>query len=140
MTYGFEFHDSVLLDAFVEPDGRGFILFRASVYQSEGQVFTDAQVSGWQDVRFLCEGMRIEGRLDLRGEYAVDGALWIGEEELGGHPLLPIDRSGNVRLELVLSPDFETTTVYATRIVSSFEGAFEPESSWDTEGNVTNIR
>lgn len=138
MTYGFEFHDSRLLEARCEATGEGTLLFHASVYRSQGLVFEDPQVSGFQNVRFRFEGMRVDGSLNKVAEYASDGALWIDgvRHEL---PLLPVDHRGEVRMELQLSPDFGITTIHATHIVSTFEGEFEPEFQWDAEGNITSI-
>jgi hypothetical protein len=140
MTFGMEFHDSVLLDIRCEGDGKGFVLFHGNVYRSEGQVFQDAQESGWQNVRFHLEGMRIEGVFGEFGEYASDGNLWVNGSNENGVTLLPANHDGDICLELCLSPTFDIVKIYASRISSTFEGEFRLESTWDSDGNPTNVR
>jgi hypothetical protein len=140
MTFGMEFHDSRLLDMCCEGDGKGFALFHAYVYRSEGRVFQDAQESGWQNVRFHLEGMHIDGVFGEFGEYAADGNLWVNGSNGNGVTLLPADHVGEICLELCLSPLFDTVKIYASRISSTFEGDFKLESTWVSDGNKTSVR
>jgi hypothetical protein len=140
LTYGIEFHDSRLKDIRCNRDGTGFALFHACVYQSEGMVFQDAQISGWQNVRFSFEGMKIEGEIVELGQYASDGDLWIDGKNDNGIAILPADHKGDIYLELRLAPEFNTVKIHASSIQSEFEGEFEPECLWDSEGNTTDIR
>jgi hypothetical protein len=137
VTYGMEMHDSSLLEVACNPDGRGFALFHGVVYQSEGQVFEDAQRSGWQDVRFDFEGMKIEGEVGKLKTYASDGELWVDGKNENGVITLPVKRSGEICLEMMLADDFRTLKIHATKITSSFVGEFELEAYWDAEGNVS---
>jgi hypothetical protein len=134
MTYGMEFHDSRLLELRCDDDGSGFALFHGCVYSSEGTVFEDAQESGWQNVRFLFEGMRVEGQIV---EYASDGDLWVNGKNENGIALLPEDHDGDICLELRLSPLFDILKIHASGVNSNFEGDFELECLWDADGNVT---
>jgi hypothetical protein len=61
----------------MQPEGRGFAILHAIVYRSDGQVFEDAQQSGYQDVPFDFEGMSIEGEIGELQTYASDGELWV---------------------------------------------------------------
>jgi hypothetical protein len=134
VTYGMEMHDSSLLEVTCNPDGTGFALFHAVVYQSEGQVFEDAQRSGWQDVRFDFEGMRIEGEV---GELVLDGELWINEKKYENTFSLPTRHAGKICLTMYLEGDYRKLNIHATSMTSSFVGEFELESYWDAEGNVS---
>ena len=140
MTFGMEFHDSVLLDVRREDDGNGFVLFHGYVYRSEGQVFQEAQESGWQNVRFHLQGMHIEGVLAEFGEYASDGDLWVNGNSEKGVTSLPANHVGDICMELCLSPAFDTVKIYASHISSTFEGEFELETTWDSDGKCSQVR
>lgn len=140
MTFGMEFHDSVLLDVHREDDGNGFVLFHGYVYRSEGRVFQEAQESGWQNVRFHLQGMHIEGVLAEFGEYASDGDLWVNGNSEKGVTSLPANHVGDICMELCLSPAFDTVKIYASHISSTFEGEFELESTWDSDGKCSQVR
>jgi hypothetical protein len=139
LTYGIEFHDTWLKDLRCNGDGTGFALLHASVYQSEGMVFKDAQLSGWQNIRFSFEGMRIEGEVVELNQYASDGELWIDGKNDNGTAMLPADHEGDICLELCLAPEFNTIKIHATSIRSEFEGEFELEAKWDDKGDVTTV-
>jgi hypothetical protein len=131
-----EFHDSWLLDMLHREDGTGWVLFRGSVYRSNGTVFADEQESGYQNVRFEFEGMRVEGEIVELGQHATGGEFWVDGKNQNGVMRLPIDQSGEIRFELCLAPEFRTVQIHATHVRSSFEGQFELEFHWDREGNT----
>jgi hypothetical protein len=137
MTLGMEIHDSQLLDVVCNPDGIGHVLFHAYIYRSDGVVFKDAQESGWQNFRLIFEGMRIEGDLVEPSEYATDGELWIDGKNENGVILLPADHTGDICLELVLSPLFGTLKIYGSKITSQLEGPWSLEAIWDADGNCS---
>jgi hypothetical protein len=140
MTTAMEIHDSRLLEIECDCDGKGFALFHAVVFRSEGVVFKDAQESGWQNLRFQFEGMRIEGKIVELDEYAYDGNLWVNGSNENGVISLPANHSGDVCLEMSLSPTFETIKIHASRISSALEGEFELEAIWDADGSRTRAR
>jgi hypothetical protein len=137
MTYGMEMHDSQILEVGLNPDGEGFVLFHAVVYQSEGQVFEDAQRSGWQDVRFDFEGMRIEGEIREPEVWVLDGELWVNEQRYENTFSLPARHSGKICLTMYLADDYRKVDIHATSMTSSFVSEFKLEAYWDEMGNVT---
>jgi hypothetical protein len=137
MTCGMEMHDSSLLEVTYDRDGKGFVLFHAYVYQSKGQVFRDAQRSGWQDVRFDFEGMRIEGEIGELKAAAYNGELWIDGKNENGIIFLPANHDGEICLEMTLAGDARTLKIHASKVTSSFVSEFEVEAYWDDTGERT---
>ncbi len=136
MTQAMEIHDARLLELVHHGDRAGHALFHAYIYRSEGVVFSDAYESGWQNFRLNFEGMRIEGDLVAPGEYASGGAIWVNGTKEDNIIQLPADHSGEICLELVLSPLFDTLTIRATKVTSSLEGPWVLEEYWDADGNT----
>jgi hypothetical protein len=99
-------------------------------------VFNDAQESGWQNVRFELEGMRIEGEVVELNQYATGGEFWLDGKNQDGVMLLPVDQAGAICFELCLAPEFDTVKIHATHVRSSFEGELELEFYWDSNGNT----
>jgi len=128
-----EMHDSYLKDWACDEYGHGFALFRACIYRSEGQLFTRVRSeNGWQDLRFEFDGMRIEGSLDLSGNiYLSDGDLYVGERRERGIVYLPANLVGVLRMEMCITPSFETVIIHATAMKAELVGEFEHECFWD---------
>jgi hypothetical protein len=139
MTIAMEMHDSYLREICCDPDGRGYARFHAVIYRSEGKVFEDVQESGWQDVRFDFEGMRLEGEVaDLSCDpYAAEGDLWVDGKNQNGVIYLPATHFGEICLEMRIAPLFETFKIHASRIDSGLQGEFELEMYWDIDGKTT---
>ena len=141
MTSAMEMHDSYLRELHCGEDGRGYAVFHASVFRSEGDVFKDAQESGWQDLRFDFEGMRIEGEIvDLADDpYASDGDLWVNGTNENGVIYLPANHSGLICLEMRLNPSFAWLKIHATKMTSSLGGELRVDTNWDAMGNTTPV-
>jgi hypothetical protein len=131
VTYGIEMHDSRLMEIERDADGKGFALFRAYVYQSEGRVFEDAQRSGWQDVRFDFESMRIEGEVGELNTFVLDGGLEINEQSYENIFSVPAIHTGKICLTTFLEGDYRELKIHATSMTSSFVSEFELEKYWD---------
>ncbi|MGD0889679.1 MAG: hypothetical protein ABR889_10560 [Acidobacteriaceae bacterium] len=134
-----EMHDSWLEEVVSNPDGTGFSTFYGSIFRSDGQVFKDAQESGWQKLRFDFEGMRIEGEIGELNTWASGGELWIGGKNDNGIIFLPAEHTGRLCLEMCLAQDYRTLKIHATKIRSTFIGEFEIEAVWDAEGNPKRV-
>jgi hypothetical protein len=132
-----EMHDSWLLEVVCNPDGAGYAVFHGVVYRSEGRVFQDAQESGYQDVRFDFEEMRIEGEVGELKTWASDGELWIDGKNENGIIYLPADHTAELCLEICLADDFRTLKIHASQVSSAFIGEFELEAHWDSARNRT---
>ncbi|SEG62029.1 hypothetical protein SAMN05421819_3863 [Bryocella elongata] len=145
MDYAFEFHDSWLKELVCGEDGHGYAVFHASVYRSERRLLDPPYESGWQNVRFQFEGMRIEGRVVELDQNASDGDLWLdGEKDslvpnASGLFRLPLNFRGSVRMELCLAPEFNIFSIHATAVRSQFEGEFELETIWNVDGTMTGM-
>jgi hypothetical protein len=125
-----EFHDSWLLGVQQRQDETGWILFRGSIFRSNGAVFEDEQESGWQNVRFELQGMRIEGEIVELNQYAIEGEFWLNGQNQNGVMLLPVNQSGEICFDLRLAPEFGPFKIHATHVRSSFEGEFQYEFRW----------
>jgi len=137
MTQTMEIHDGKLLEIIRHDDGTGHVLFHAFIYRSEGTDFKDAYEAGWQNIRLTFEGMQIDGELVPPEEYAHSGDLWINGNNENGIIWLPANHTGEICLELVLSPVFDTLKIRATKVTSSLEGPWVLEAYWDSAGNTT---
>jgi hypothetical protein len=137
MTTAMEIHDSYLRELSWNAEGSGYALFHAVIYRSEGQVFKDAQESGWQDLHIDFKGMYVEEEVaDLTDDpHAHSGALTIDGIVQDGAIELPLDTTGSICLELQIAPLFGTMKIHANRAKSTLIGKFELETIWDSEGN-----
>jgi len=139
MTIAMEFHDTYLRQLHCDTHGAGYAILRAVIYRSEGEVFKDAQESGYQELRLAFTGMRIEGEIpDLEFDpYASDGELWIDGKNSNGMAYLPLDQTGQICLELRINPLFETLKIHATYVRSTLQGPFDSHRTWDAGGPVS---
>jgi hypothetical protein len=132
MNYAFEFHDSRLVEFERREDASGFLLFRGSVYRTQGELFQAGQESGFQFVRIHFTGMHVNGPVVL-DEHCTVGSITLDGHLTGGIIYLPLDQEGPVQIELQLSPQFETTIVDAQSIRVELEGEFERERVWEED-------
>jgi hypothetical protein len=128
----FEFHDSRLVEFERREDGTGFLLFRASVYRTQGELFHAGQESGFQFVRMHFTGMHVDGPVVLE-EHCSGGSITLDGQSTDDIIYLPLDQEGPVQIALQLSPRFETTVVDAQSIRVELEGEFERERVWEED-------
>lgn len=136
MNYAMEMHDSWLKGLDCHVDGIGYALFHAVIHRGEGEIFPGPHESGWQDIRFNFEGMRIEGEVGELKTWTSDGNLWIDGKNENGIIYLPSDHSGSICLEMCLADDFRTLKIHARKISSIFISEFKFEHTWDLDGNI----
>ena len=134
MNCAFEFHDSRLVEFERREDATGFLLFRASVYRTQGELFQAGQESGFQFVRIHFTGMHVHGPVVLE-EHCARGSITLDGRTTDGIIYLPLDQEGPVQITLELSPHAETTVVDAQSIRVELEGEFERERVWDDDAN-----
>jgi hypothetical protein len=132
MNYAFELHDSRLVEFERREDASGFLLFRGSVYRTQGELFQAGQQSGFQFVRIHFTGMHVDGPVVL-DEHCTVGSITLDGHLTGGIIYLPLDQEGPVQIEIQLSPQFETTIVDAQSIRVELEGEFERERVWEED-------
>jgi len=129
MNHAMEFHDSYLKDWGCDESGHGFMLFHAFVYRSEGEIVDcDDSESDYQNLRLNFEGMRIEGKVDFSEDtYLSEGTLWVNGVEHDNIVHLPANHEGELRMEICVSPAFDITKIYATKMSSELTGEFGQE-------------
>ena len=134
LNYAFEFHDSRLTEFERREDGSGYLLFRASVYRTQGELFRAGQESGFQFVRIHFTEMHVNGPIVL-DEHSAGGSITLDGRTTDDIIYLPLDLEGPVKLTFQLSPRFETTVVEAQSIRVELEGEFERERVWGADGD-----
>ena len=131
MNCAFEFHDSRLVEFERREDGSGYLLFRGSVYRTQGELFRAGQESGFQFVRIYFTGMHVNGPIVLDEHCSVGSILLDGRSD--DIIWLPLDQEGPVRIAITLAPRFEPTIVDAQSIRVELEGEFERERIWEED-------
>ena len=128
----FEFHDSRLVEFERREDGTGYLLFRASVYRTQGELFRAGQESGFQFVRIHLSEMHVSGPIVL-DEHCSSGSIMVDGHLMEDIIYLPLDQESPVQIALQLSPRFETTVVDGRSIRVELEGEFERELVWEED-------
>jgi len=134
LKHAFEFHDSTLVEFDRRSDGTGFLLFHASVYRTQGELFRAGQESGYQFVRMSFTAMHVQGPVVL-DEHCSGGSITLDGLTTRDIIYLPLDGEGPVKLTFELAPRFETTVVTAQTIRVELEGEFERELIWEEDGS-----
>lgn len=134
MNYALELHNSRLQEFERREDGTGFLLFRAVVHRTQGELFGEGQESGFQFVRIYLTQMHVNGPVVL-DEHCRRGSITLDGRTTEDIIYLPLDHEAPVKLTLQLSPRFETTVVDAQSIRVELEGEFERERVWDDDGS-----
>lgn len=134
VNYAFEFQDSQLVEFERREDGTGYLLFRASVHRTQGELFQAGQESGFQFVRIHFTGMHLNGPVVL-DEHCSGGSITLDGHLTENIIYLPLEQEGPVQIAFQLAPRFEITVVDAQSIRVDLEGEFERELVREEDGN-----